>query len=132
MLFPSATEARIAHRPVNHYIRQTRLPGAVPGAYRSGLWILNPKDGRVRLCVVADKAAKADDVLQCSAWAGGGAAQGRYQISDIRGQLPTAGNRRIWGVIGVWILNYQTGQVRACLIQNFNQPAKSLRCSPLR
>lgn len=129
---PSASEARIAHRPVNHYIRQTRLPGAEPGTYRSGLWVLNPKTGRVRLCVIADKPGQADNVLECSAWAGGGAQEGRYQMTDIRGQYMLASTRRVWGVIGVWVLNYQTGQVRACLIQDFARPAASLRCSQLK
>ena len=85
----------------------------------------------MRLCVLAETGVKVDDVLRCSPWSGGGAA-GRYRITDIRGQLPAANNRRIWGVVGVWILNYQSGQVRACLIQDFAQPAKSLRCSPLQ
>lgn len=132
LALPSVSEARIAPRLVNHYIRQTRLPGAEPGTYRSGLWVMNPKTGRVRLCVVAERGESSDDVLSCSPWAGGGAPEGRYQMTDIRGQYTTGTTRRVWGVIGVWVLNYQTGQVRACLIQDFANPTSSLRCSQLK
>ena len=132
LTFPSIVEARVIKRPVNHYIRQTRLPGAEPGTYRSGLWILNPRTGRVRLCVLANKPQQADSVLDCSPWAGGGSAEGRYQMTDIRGQYTLGTTRRVWGVIGVWVLNYQTGQVRACLFQDRARPAASLKCSQLK
>ena len=132
LALPSSSEARVAPRIVNHYIRQTRLPGAQPGTYRSGLWVLNPATGRVRLCVVAERGTATEKVLQCSPWAGGGEPTGRYQITDIRGQYQLSTTRRVWGVIGVWVLNYRTGQVRACLIQDFAQPTASLRCSELQ
>ncbi len=129
LAFPASSEARIVPARINHYIRQTRLPGAEPGTYRSGLWILNPRTGRVRLCVLAEKPGASDDVLRCSPWSEGGTATGRYQVTDIRGHITTSTGRKVWAVIGVWVLNYQTGRVRACLIQDRAKPATSLRCS---
>ena len=36
------------------------------------------------------------------------------------------------GVLGVWVINYQSGNVRACIIHNPDDPAGSLKCSEVK
>ena len=123
-------------RPVNHYIRQVTFPGAQAGAVRIGLWIMNPQTGRVRLCMLDDPESEKKNVLKCSNWAGGSNEPGRYNMMDIRSNVSyrfrTPATTPQKGVLGVWVINYQTGNVRACIVHNPDDPAGSLKCSDVK
>lgn len=123
-------------RPTNHYIRQVTFPGAQPDQVRIGLWIMNPRIGRVRLCMLDSDGEDNPNVLKCSNWAGGSKEPGRYNMMDIRSRVnyrfrrPGTAPRK--GVVGVWVINYHTGNVRACIISNLDDPAGSLKCSEVK
>jgi hypothetical protein len=97
---------------------------------------MNPTNGRVRLCVIDGEEAEPKSFLKCSAWAGGDEAVGRYRMMDVRARLPYRLRRGITSTLnktnGVWVINYQTGQVRACLIANMDNPTHSLKCSTIQ
>ena len=120
-------------RPTNHYIRQVTFPGAEAGKVRVGLWIMNPRNGRVRLCMLDDPETEKENVLKCSNWAGGSKEPGRYNMMDIRSRVTRRfrrpGTIPQKGVVGVWVINYHTGNVRACIVHNPDDPAGSLKCS---
>jgi hypothetical protein len=119
---PAAADIR---RPVRYQFQQVLLPTGDPQDYRVGLWTLDPGTGRVRLCV-ADDAAKGP-VMECSEWTSAGP-QGHYRLMQMRVR-----RRRGMPVqAGVWVINYRTGNVRACLIGDPDKPAASLRCSEMR
>jgi len=123
-------------RPTNHYIRQVTFPGATAGSFRVGLWIINPRSGRVRLCMLDDPQAEKENVLKCSNWAGGSKEPGRYNMMDIRSRVNyrfrRPGTQPRKGVLGVWVINYHAGTVRACIVSNPDDPAGSLKCSPVQ
>ena len=113
-------------RRVQHQFRQVQLPTDVPGRFRIGLWTLNPSDGRLRQCV-SNIGKEGGPVVTCSAWSGGGPS-GRYYLMPM--QRP---RRHSWqSPPGLWILNYQTGNARACLITELKDPAGSLKCSNMQ
>lgn len=119
---PAAADIR---RPVRYQFQQVMLPTSDPQDYRVGLWTLDPDTGRVRLCVTDDEAK--GPVMECSAWTSEAPA-GRYQLMQMQA-------RRRHGMAvqaGVWIVNYETGSARACLIGDLEKPAASLRCSEMR
>lgn len=134
--FVSDAVAHTYKRRVNHYIRQVTFPAAVAGKTRVGLWIMNPLTGRVRLCMLDDPETEKKNVLKCSNWAGGSTEPGRYNMMDIRSRVrarfrsPTTRPQK--GVVGVWVINYQTGNVRACIVNNPDDPAGSLKCSAVK
>lgn len=135
MAYAPAADARVVPYSRGHYIRHVRLQGTEQGTYRTGLWVMERSTGRVRLCVVQGGPGTkipAGDTVDCSPWAGGSDQPGRYQITDIRSQVSLGTGRRVWTIIGVWVLNYASGEVRACLIQDMNRPAASLKCSPFK
>ena len=118
-----AAASRIV-RHVNHQFQQVRLPTGAPGVFRVGMWVFNPGNGRIRLCVLGNGSEEA--VMSCSPWTGEGPA-GRYRLQQM---YPT---RRPGAMrSGIWILNYQTGTARACLIGDLANPVGSLKCSPTR
>lgn len=123
--------ARVVPVPQGHHIRYVRLNGTEPGEYHSGVWIMKRSTGSIRLCVVNESAADSE-LLACSPWAGGASSPGQYRMTDIRSYILQPTGRRVWAITGVWILNYQTGQVSACLIKDMRNPAASLRCSSFR
>jgi hypothetical protein len=126
-LMLSATAPALAKtqfvRQVNHQFRQVQLPTDAPGQFRIGLWTFNPSNGRLRLCVLNDGKEGAS-AMTCSAWSGGGPS-GQYYLMPMRRV-----RRHSWqSPPGLWILNRQTGHVRACLITELKDPTGSLRCS---
>lgn len=108
-------------RHSNHQFQQVQLPTGKPGQMRVGMWVFNPGNGRIRLCVLGDKDDEA--VMSCSAWTGEGPA-GRYRLQQMY-TFRRPGARRS----GIWILNYRTGTARACLINDLANPIGSLKCS---
>lgn len=126
-----------AHHVVNpnirHHFRQTVIPTGEAGKVHVGLWILNPSNGRVRLCLLDEPGADKKDFLKCSKWLGGSEVAGHYQMMDIRRRLPSYYRRFLTtqqkSLSGVWILNYQTGAAQACVITNSDDPTGSLTCS---
>jgi hypothetical protein len=131
---PQQAEAHIVPaRNVRHLFRQTVIPSNEAGKARVGLWILNPTNGKVRLCLLDEPEEEKKNFLKCSGWLGGSEVAGRYRMLDIRRRLPSyyrrllprTGNK----LSGVWILNYQTGAATACVITNRDNPTGSLSCS---
>ena len=118
----SAASRIIRHS--NHQFQQVQLPTGKPGQMRVGMWVFNPSNGRIRLCVLGDQTDEA--VMSCSAWTGEGPA-GRYRLQQMY-TFRRPGARRS----GIWILNYRTGTARACLINDLTNPVASLKCSPTR
>ena len=135
-LATSEAQAHTFGRVVNHYIRQATFPGSVAGTVRVGLWIMNPQSGRVRLCMLDDPGADKENVLKCSNWAGGSKEPGRYNMINInlrlRGRFYRPGATPRKGIVGVWVINYHTGTVSACIVHNLDDPAGSLKCSPVK
>ena len=122
---PALAKSQFVRR-VQHQFRQVQLPTDVPGQIRIGLWTLNPSNGRLRLCVSNNGKERAPAVT-CSAWSGGGPA-GRYYLMPMQRM-----RRNSWqSPPGLWILNYQTGNARACLITELKDPAGSLKCSNMQ
>ena len=118
---------------VRYHFRQTIIPGNDAGSARVGLWILNPSNGRLRLCLLDQPEANKADFLKCSKWQGGSEVLGRYQMMDIRSRLPYSYRRLLpttgKNLYGAWILNYETGAAQACLITNLDDPTGSLTCA---
>lgn len=131
---PPEARADVVRNPnVRHYFRQTVIPRADTGRARIGLWVLNPVSGRLRLCLLGDPAADNKDFLKCSPWQRGSDSPGRYNLIDIQRRLPypfrgTPGAARL-KVIGVWVLDYLTGAVRACVVTDLANPTGSLACA---
>jgi hypothetical protein len=108
---------------VRHQFQYAQLPTSVQGRYRTGLWAFNPATGKVRLCVLGGK-AESGAVMSCSAWIGEGP-PGSYRLMPIN-----INRRNITGFrAGIWILNYKTGDTRACVIADVDDPTGSLKCS---
>jgi hypothetical protein len=130
---PAATAQALSNPNIRHLFRQTIIPGADGGAARIGLWILNPTNGRVRLCLLEDTATHKQDFLKCSKWLGGDGPQGRYVLMDVRRRLPYRFRRALTpgqpGTVGVWILEYHSGAARACVATDVNDPTGSLTCA---
>ncbi len=118
---------------VRHHFRQTVIPSGEAGKSQIGLWILNPLNGRVRLCLLDEPGAEKKEFLKCSKWLGGSDVTGSYRMMDINRRLPSYYRRMMrtsaTGLSGVWILNYQTGAAQACLITNRDDPTGSLTCA---
>ncbi|MEQ8698822.1 MAG: hypothetical protein RLT05_19985 [Bauldia litoralis] len=118
---------------VRHLFRQTLIPTGEAGKAHVGLWILNPANGRVRLCLLEEPGADSKEFLKCSKWLGGSDVAGRYRMMDINRRLPSYYRRLMTtsatGLSGVWILNYQTGAAQACVITNRDNPTGSLTCA---
>ena len=121
----SAARAQYAHG-AQHQFQQAMLPTKTAGRFRLGLWIFNATNGRLRLCVLNETDETAP-VMKCSAWAGNGP-KGRYYLMQIRMQARYGAQARS----GLWILNRQTGQARACVVGNVDDPTTSLRCSKVQ
>lgn len=131
---PADAQARVvppAH--VRHHFRQTIIPSGEAGKVHIGLWILNPTNGRIRLCLLDPPEDDKKDFLKCSKWLGGSVVAGRYQMMDIRRRLPSSYRRLMPSapndLAGVWVLNYQTGATQACVITNADDPTGSLTCA---
>lgn len=118
-----ASQIRIhpAQFNVRHQFRQVMLPTNVPNQFRPALWIMNPVSGKIRLCVVDGGGEKA---MSCSAWTGQGS-HGKFSILPIYVRRRQPGNVKA----GLWIVDYQTGAVRACTIGDLANPTGSLKCS---
>jgi len=110
-----------------HQFQQAMLPTDTPGAYRLGLWIFNASNGRIRLCVLNEEAEAGAPVMKCSAWTGNGP-EGQYYLMQIRRHPRQPGKFRA----GLWILNRASGQARACVITDMNDPTGTLRCSKVQ
>ena len=65
--------------------------------------------------------------MTCSAWVGEGP-PGAYRLMQIRINRRNITNIRA----GLWILNYKTGDARACVITDIDDPTGSLKCSKSR
>ncbi len=130
---PQAAAQVIPNPNVRHLFRQTVLPGGAAGTPRIGLWILNPANGRVRLCVLDDPATHKQDFLKCSKWQGSDGPPGRYGMIDVSRRLPYRFRRPLTpgqpGTIGVWVLEYHSGAAQACVVTDANDPAGSLTCT---
>lgn len=118
---------------IRHHFRQTIIPSGEAGKSHVGLWILNPTNGRIRLCLLDEPGAENKNFLKCSTWLGGSDAAGLYQMMDINRRMPSHYRRMMTtsasSLSGVWILNYQTGAAQACLITNPDDPTGSLTCA---
>ena len=119
--FSNSATARI-RATTNHLFQQILIPTDAPTRFTIGLWAFSPATGRIRLCVIG--AGGKDPVLSCSPWTGGGPS-GRYRL------MPMRAARRLGMPFraGIWILNYQTGGMRACVIADQKNPVGSLKCS---
>jgi hypothetical protein len=130
---PEATAQVIPNPYIRHQFRQTVIPSGEAGKVYVGLWILNPINGRIRLCLLDDPGKENKNSLKCSKWLGGSEVAGRYRMMDIRRRLPSRYRRLMpssqRNLSGVWILNYQTGAAQACVITNADDPAGSLTCA---
>lgn len=115
-------DARIAYSS-RHQFQYAQIPTSVQGRYRIGLWAFNPANGKVRLCVLGGK-GEANKVMTCSAWIGEGP-PGAYRLMKIRINRNNITDFRA----GLWILNYVTGDARACVITDIDDPTGSLKCS---
>jgi len=121
----SAAQARIMPSR-QHQFQQALLPSKIPGQYRVGLWVFNAANGRLRLCVLNEDKDPAP-VMKCSPWAGEGPA-GLYYLMQIRIRARSGVKARA----GLWILNRRSGQARACVIRDMDDPTGSLRCSKVQ
>lgn len=111
-----------AAKPARHQFRQVMLPSAEPRAFRAGLWILNPSTGKVRLCLLDDESSK--NAMKCSPWLGGDS-PGRYRIMHMN--VPRHMSAGVKA--GLWIVNYETGAARACVIGDLADPTGTLNCA---
>ena len=115
-------DARISYSS-RHQFQYAQLPTSVQGRYRIGLWAFNPENGKVRLCVLGGK-GETGKVMTCSSWVGEGP-PGSYRLMQIRINRNNITDFRA----GLWILNYKTGDARACVITDVDDPTGSLKCS---
>ena len=105
----------------NHQFKQVQLPTGSQGEFNVGIWIFNPANGRIRLCVLGN--GNDQPAMTCSPGAGEGPA-GRYYLQQIHSYRRPGMKRS-----GIWILNRQTGAARACVISDLDNPVGSLKCS---
>lgn len=105
-----------------HQFRQVRLPTGEPNGFRVGLWILNPSTGKVRLCLLDDKSTK--NAMKCSPWLGGGS-PGKYRVMHMNVPRHISAGVKA----GLWIVNYETGAARACVIADLMDPTGTLSCA---
>lgn len=116
-------DARISYSS-RHQFQYAQIPTSVQGRFRIGLWAFNPATGKVRLCVLGGAKGEAGKVMTCSAWVGEGP-PGAYRLMQIRINRNNVTGFRA----GLWILNYKTGDARACVITDIDDPTGSLKCS---
>ena len=107
-----------------HQFQYAQIPTSVRNRYRVGLWTFNPGTGKIRLCVLGGGKEEAGKIMTCSAWVGEGP-PGTYRLMQIR----TNRNNTTSFRAGLWIINYVTGDVRACVITDIDNPTGSLKCS---
>lgn len=108
-----------------HQFRQVMLPTGEPNAFRVGLWILNPSTGKVRLCLLDDESTK--NAMKCSPWLGGDS-PGKYRVMHMN--VPRHMSAGVKA--GLWIVNYETGAARACVIGDLMDPTGTLSCARSR
>lgn len=111
----------------SHQFQQALLPTDTPGLYKLGIWAFNRTNGRIRLCVLNEDGEANEPIMKCSAWTGSGPA-GQYYLMQIRRHPRQPGRFRA----GLWILNRQSGNARACVITDMKDPTGSLRCSNIQ
>ena len=132
-LIPAALAAALAVTAApcaafaQHQFQQAMLPTDTPGHYKLGIWAFNSVNGRIRLCVLNEDAEAGAPVMKCSPWTGSGPT-GQYYLMQIRRHPRQPGRFRA----GLWILNRETGNTRACVITDMNDPTGSLRCSKVQ
>ena len=126
---PAEADARVAPASriypvkynVRHQFRQVMLPTEELNRFHVALWIMNPVSGKVRLCVLE---GNGEIAMTCSAWTGQ-ESQGKYSIMPIHVRSGQPAMVRA----GLWIVDYQTGAVRACTIGDLAKPTTTLICS---
>ncbi len=107
-----------------HQFQYAQIPTSVQNRYRVGLWIFNPAGGKLRLCLLGGGKGEGGKIMTCSAWVGE-SPPGTYRLMRIRINRNHVGDFKA----GLWIVNYRTGETRACVVTNIDDPTGSLKCS---
>jgi hypothetical protein len=107
-----------------HQFQYAQIPTSVQNRYRVGLWTFNPGTGKLRLCVLGGGKGEPGRIMTCSAWVGE-SPPGTYRLMQIRINRNNVSDFKA----GLWIINYRTGDTRACVITDIDDPTGSLKCS---
>lgn len=107
-----------------HQFQYAQIPTSVQNRYRVGLWTFNPGTGKLRLCVLGGGKGEPGRIMTCSAWVGE-SPPGTYRLMQIRINRNNVSGFKA----GLWIINYRTGDARACVITDVDDPTGSLKCS---
>lgn len=122
---PASASARYSSTASSrHQFQYAQIPTSVQNRYRVGLWSFNPGTGKLRLCVLGGAKGEPGKIMTCSAWVGEGP-PGSYRLMQIRVNRNNVSDFKA----GLWIINYRTGDTRACVITDVDDPTGSLKCS---